>query len=389
MKLAIVSTSMGVPWGGAEELWERTARAAVTAGHSVLVSVHDNPPRSPRLDALAKLGITVSIRPRQTIGRLDAKLAGLGLRFGAVRQFDPDIVLVSQAGSHDVAQVGCLHELIHTLAGLKSRGSAYVALVQWNANVYSMSEAIRARSRGYYQNASSVLCVSARNARELERQLAAPLPHARVVRNPVNLASTDEVPWPAPTGTLRLASIGRLDIVAKGQDVLLEALSAPAWRSRRWQLDIFGVGPHEAYLRALVEHYKLQDHVRFCGHTGDIRAVWAEHEALVVSSHSEGTPLVLVEAMLCARPAVVTDVGGNVEWVTHDPSHSRTGWIAPAPSPDSLAGALESMWADHEQGRLREIGARAREAALVRYEPDPGKAVLTVLEQHARGARTA
>ena len=40
---------------------------------------------------------------------------------------------------------------------------------------------------------------------------------------------------------------------------------------------------------------------------------------LVLPSRAEGTPIALVEAMICARPAVVTDVGGNVEWLEDDP----------------------------------------------------------------------
>ena len=54
----------------------------------------------------------------------------------------------------------------------------------------------------------------------------------------------------------------------------------------------------------------------FAGYQSDVRAIWAREQLLVMSSRDEGTPLALVEAMLCGRSAIVSDVGGNQEWVT-------------------------------------------------------------------------
>jgi glycosyltransferase involved in cell wall biosynthesis len=72
----------------------------------------------------------------------------------------------------------------------------------------------------------------------------------------------------------------------------------------------------------------------------DIESIWARHHALILPSRREGLPLVLVEAMLCARTAIVTDVGGNAEIV----KDNVTGFVAAAASKTSIDEALERAW---------------------------------------------
>jgi glycosyltransferase involved in cell wall biosynthesis len=128
--------------------------------------------------------------------------------------------------------------------------------------------------------------------------------------------------------------------------------------------------------------FGIADRVHFMGHVDDLRAVWADNDLLVLSSFGEGIPLTLVEAMLCGRPAVVTDVGGNTEWL----EDGTTGFVAPAATPQSVAAALERAWAARPQ--WRQMGERARDAALARYDPRPGRTLLGLLEQVARERST-
>ena len=178
-----------------------------------------------------------------------------------------------------------------------------------------------------------------------ERQIAAHLPNACVVRNPVNLANFNPVPYPN-SDVVKMANVARLDAQCKGQDVLLEVPErrtleatplavALLWRWCRPTLS-------GATDRALSTS---PSKVEFCGHVGDVRSIWADNHLLVMPSRSEGTPLSLVEAMICGRPSVVTDVGGNIEWVD-EPS---TGFVAEAPSARSLNNALERAWEARER----------------------------------------
>ena len=100
---------------------------------------------------------------------------------------------------------------------------------------------------------------------------------------------------------------------------------------------------------------------------------------LVLPSRAEGTPLSLLEAMAFGRPAVVTNVGGNADWV----DHGQTGFVAAAPTVDLLAVALDACWAAH--AHWRKMGSAGYNALVERYDPTPGLSLLRLL-QKAGGA---
>jgi glycosyltransferase involved in cell wall biosynthesis len=72
--------------------------------------------------------------------------------------------------------------------------------------------------------------------------------------------------------------------------------------------------------------------------------------------------------MMCGRPAIVTDVGGNREVV----EHGKTGFLA-APAEDTL----EEAWAAREM--LWKIGCRAAARIRELVPPDPARDFATVL----------
>ena len=94
---------------------------------------------------------------------------------------------------------------------------------------------------------------------------------------------------------------------------------------------------------------------------------------LVLPSRAEGTPLALVEAMLCGRPAVITDVGGNAEWI----ADGRTGFVAEAASARSFGATLERAWL--ARADWQKMGLQARDVALIKFDRSAGKSLLTVL----------
>lgn len=357
-------------WGGSEELWAAGARAARRAGDAVAVSVFRWRPRAAVVDALARDGATICERLRWR----SKKLRRLGDR---LRRHDRafvarplDVLCISQGGTYDFPMT----KPPAALARLTRDGRVpYVVLCLYNDERSVPSPKLRARTREFFAGAARVGFVSQHNLTLAERQLACRLPNAVVLRNPVNLADTAPVAWPVGGRVARLASVARLSVRHKGQDVLLEALGAPAWRARPWECRIYGKGPDEEYIGALVRHFGLEDRVRLMGHAADVRALWAENELLVVPSRGEGTPLALVEAMLCGRPAVVTDVGGNAEWV----EEGATGFVAPAATAHSVGDALERAW--QARAQWAEMGRAARVAAIARHDPDPGRTLLELL----------
>jgi glycosyltransferase involved in cell wall biosynthesis len=365
-RVAFASTMFGYSWGGSEELWAAAARRAVEAGHRVTAFVYVSPAPVPRVAELEALGVTVVRRPRRfdywpgPVGRVLRRANTLSRQLA---RYDGDVVVVSQGGTYDVATQEPL------AAGLAGSNRPFVLVCQANSE-FVPSDALRDRAAKVFARSRRVVFVAHGNRLAAERQLAARLPNAVVVQNPVNLPGYDPIPWPG--GPCRLACVARLDSGVKGQDVLFESLSGPAWADRDWSLTLFGEGPHRRYLEALAGTYGIGGRVRFAGQVADVAGIWREHHLLVLPSRSEGTPLALVEALIAGRPAVVTDVGDSARWVTE----GVTGFVAEAPTPASLGRALERAWA--RRADWAGMGGAAHAHAAATVDRDPGSTLLDV-----------
>jgi glycosyltransferase involved in cell wall biosynthesis len=116
----------------------------------------------------------------------------------------------------------------------------------------------------------------------------------------------------------------------------------------------------------MAEQLELNN-IDFAGNRENIEEVWSKHHALVLPSRFEGMPLTLVEAMLCGRPCIVTDVGGNRELVRD----GINGFLAKAPTVELLDEAMNRAW--ESRGRLKEIGCTATGDARQFVSRDPGE----------------
>lgn len=380
MTIVFFSTMTSFAWGGSEELWAAAAREALAAGHRVAISVPRWRPQAPRLQQLQEAGAVLVERRRFRSNKLRRLVERLALHDWFLQRLRPAVLCISQGATYDFLMGPTRATLDQLTAG---RRIPYVVVCQYNDEMLLTNSALRPRAATFLGSATRVVFVAEHNRRLAERQLAIRLPNAALGQNPVNLRSTAAVPWPAAQSTARFCCVARLETRHKAQDVLLEALAAPPWSERAWELRCYGAGPDHEYLRQLAHMFGIADRVRFMGHVADVRAVWTDNEMLVLPSFGEGTPLALIEAMLCGRPAVVTDVGGNAEWV----SEGATGFVAAAVSADSLGAALERAWTAREQ--WQEMGGQARATALARYDSNPGKSLLRILEDVSRPAAGA
>lgn len=366
-RIVIVSSNEAA-WGGSEELWQRTAVALARAGHAVHVFKPRFPRGWPRVEELRAAGCKVTdlTRPLGLPGRVYSavnfvsRVAGvawlLAMLAIGLMWCRPHHVLLSQGGNWDG---------VYFARVIRWLGLPFSLVSQKASEFYWPPDHIREEVASMFDTAVHAYFVSEHNRQLTEWQIGQALRSASVVRNPFLVPFYAPLPWPAHGAGLRLACVGRLYPMEKGQDLLLAVLAQPKWKARPVEIRFYGEGPNREGLDAMARHLGLAN-VRFEGQVTGIENIWRECEALVLPSRCEGLPLVVVEAMLAGRPAIVTDAGGNGELI----EEGVTGFIADAPTIRALDKAMERAWARRAQ--WPKIGTAAAAAIRTKIPLDPG-----------------
>lgn len=363
------------PWGGSEELWTQAATRLKKEGHVVTASVPWWPQLSPKMTALAELGIPLEVRkgivrpslPVRLLKRVKKLYQEERKEVEWLAEQKPDLAVISQGGTGDGLEWMnfCRHAKI-----------PYVSVVQCNQEAWWPPDSVGETIAQDYCAARKVFCVSNHNLELLRRQIVEPLPQGEVIRNPFNVPAEEPPAWPKENGTWNLACVARLEPSAKGQDVLLQILASLKWQERPIKVNLFGSGNWEKGLKKLAGALKTKN-VSFRGHVQDVRNIWAENHLLVLPSRYEGLPLALVEAMWCARPAVVTDAGGSAEMCLD----GKTGFVAAAAVVEVLDDILEKAW--NARSQWRDMGQVAYARAKEIIPKDPVGYFCTQLKQAA------
>jgi glycosyltransferase involved in cell wall biosynthesis len=139
----------------------------------------------------------------------------------------------------------------------------------------------------------------------------------------------------------------------KGYDVLLETAHLVVDRGLPVRFAAAGQGP---LLPEMSERHRalgLGDRFQFLGHRQDALELLTAADIVVLTSHHEGLPVVLMEASSVGAAMVATSVGG-VGQVIQD---GVSGLTVPPGRPDALADAIERLCSDPD---LRQrLGRRA------------------------------
>jgi glycosyltransferase involved in cell wall biosynthesis len=382
MKIAFISFIKD-PWGGSEVLWAEAAIAALAQGHEVVVSALQVAEPSKPLQALEAKGVKILLRrgfinpawSRNMRILHKIRIAILDIfsnPFGPVAREKPDVVVFTGA-CYAMTLNRALFKLVrkHNLPLILNNqvNIEYTRPIDWEQAAYL---------REVYAYVSLATFVSRRNLEVTERHLVQRIPRSAVIRNPVNLPAAEALPMPVADPVYRLAIVANLLVNHKGHDLLLAVLSTEKWKQRPVELHIFGSGSDEGYIRSLIPFFGLEDKVFLQGRTGDIRSVWERHHLLVMPSLNEGMALSVVEAMVCGRVVVTTDVGGNAEWITD----GVDGFLAGGANVAAVDAALEAAWQRRDE--WPEIGRRAHLRAMALHDPAPGSTFLQLILSHGR-----
>jgi glycosyltransferase involved in cell wall biosynthesis len=159
-----------------------------------------------------------------------------------------------------------------------------------------------------------------------------------------------------------ITSVGRF-VPAKGYEDMIESFAILHRRDPRPVLVIAGVGSLFEKIKSQISELQLENAVNCLGARNDVPQLLAASDIYASSSHWEGLPVALLEAMMAGLPTVATSVGDIPKVVTPE-----TGIIVPPHEPAALAEALSDLVSMPEKARA--MGAAARTRAMQEYSLD-------------------
>jgi len=226
-----------------------------------------------------------------------------------------------------------------------------------------------ALTRRVLLGADAVTAVSAELAREA-RRVAGRDVDVRVVYNGVDTdrfrPCTDRAALRdalgLPRGAVLALFVGRVE-PEKGVDELFGAFERAAPGVPDLHLVLVGAGPSLDGGLARLARAGLSQRVHAPGRLAhaQVAAMMQACDLLVLPSWAEGMPNVMLEAMACGLPPIVTPVGGVPEVIVD----GANGCLVPPRAPDALAAALSALATSVE--RRERLGRAALAAILERF----------------------
>jgi glycosyltransferase involved in cell wall biosynthesis len=343
-----------------------TIRRLAARGHAVTVATPRLHGSFPRLDGV-RFHTYPIWRPHSALSHF-TNLAGATLALRKVTRHD-----VAIAGSYDVAlAAGWSRVVPATPLVFLFHSELYSEWVQARPAVRQvLRRYMAAIERRVFALSTRIVAVSQFSATQIRSRLPDATTRVRIVPTGVE---TDFFQPPSSKATHKaelgrapdvplILGVGRLAGV-KQFDRLITAFAVASARGLDARLVIAGGGPQRQTLERLIATYGVGDRVQLAGYRDPprLRALMQAADLQVCTSAFENLSLAILEGMACGTPVLGTPGGGTPELV---------GQIDPAlvledDHTHTLADALPVWLADRD--RLAQLGVRAREVAVERYD---------------------
>ena len=147
----------------------------------------------------------------------------------------------------------------------------------------------------------------------------------------------------------------------KDHATLIDAMALLGSQGLKPHLQLAGTGPLMSRMQARVARLNLAGQLSFLGHHADMPGLLRSQAVYVLSTHFEGMPLALVEAMASGCACIASDVVG-VRGVIED---GVTGLLVPESDAPALAAAIARLLRD--PALAARLGAAARERAIAEH----------------------
>ena len=361
--MRILHVTAPAPFGGLERVVLGLTGGLRRAGHDVRVAAVLDPGvrEHPLVMALGAAGVPVDVVQVGARAYLAERRAvtelcrAHGIEVLHTHGYRPDVVDGAAARRLGVPAVSTVH-------GFTGGG--------WRNRLY---ERLQERA---YRRYDAVIAVS---APLVERLVSRGVPRSRihVIRNAWDgpVAAPDggagravaRAALGVPADGFRVGWIGRFS-AEKGPDVMVNAVTVLG--PQGVDLSMIGDGALREPLRRLAASRSAAGYISWHGAVPDAGRFLPAFDALVLSSRTEGTPMILFEAMAAGVPVVTTAVGGVPDVVT--PAEAL---LVPDGDLAGLARAILEVRDRPDEARVRAGRARERLAREFAAEPWIGRHV--------------
>ncbi len=129
------------------------------------------------------------------------------------------------------------------------------------------------------------------------------------------------------------------------------------------RLHIYGIGQEKDRLKALAARYGLEDRIIFHGWASDMLPEYKKYDLFLMTSHYEGMPNALIEAMGAGMLCISTDCPTGPSDLIQN---GVNGYLVKAGDAESLARLIQKAVSMQPSERAA-VGVRARESVITEY----------------------
>ena len=332
--------------GGREVLIEKMAPALRARGHQVMIITGSHRPGLPEREV--RNGTPIHRFPlRQALASKDiSSIAPILEQLARLNsQFRPDVVHLHDLGSTRFFWVR------------SSRAKPVRLALTVHGHMEAPTEGIYAGMAESIRLIDRVTAVSASALARLLELVPEVKDRASVIHNGCELPPIE--PLPLPFDPPRILCLSRMS-VEKRLDLVLSAFAKLRTRFPSVQLTMVGDGDMRDDLQQQAHNLALDGAVHFPGMvpTESIWDLLNQATMVVLSSRTEGLPLVVLEASLMERPVVASRVGGLPEAVVH----RKTGLLFSPLDPQPLTQAMSELLSAPDETQA--MGKAARRHVL-------------------------
>jgi len=177
---------------------------------------------------------------------------------------------------------------------------------------------------------------------------------AMCIYNPITIECAE----PSPLSQKICLAIGRFS-PQKNFVHLIQAWAQTTAKNKGWRLRIVGAGEQKKLLEQTIAQCAVGNSVELLDRQKDVLALYRSASLYAMSSHHEGLPLVLIEAMAMGLPIVSYDCPtGPADIITHQ----QTGLLVPYLNIQALASSLDELMLNpqklqaYAQESLKQVG---------------------------------